>query len=142
MSFKQGLVSKLLTNYISNIIKANNLKFYTMLWILYNSMAIIIFKLSLAKKLPTTPTPSDTHTHTCTRPHPQAHTHPTLTYQREKSHFTWLAPWEWMEEGRKGTSGNIDKNLHFLNIIFQLWLKARDNITALYRWQIFHKHKS
>ena len=87
-------------------------------------MTIIILKLSLAEKLPTIPTPL-THPHT-----------------RKKSHFIGLATWEWMEERRKGTSGNMDKSLHFLNIIFQLWLKARDNITALYRWKIFHKHNS
>lgn len=72
-------------------------------------MAIIIFKLSLAEKLPTTPTPSDTHTHThtCAHPHPQAHTHtpnPNLPEKKESFHLTSTMR---MNGGRK--EGNLWK---------------------------------
>ena len=72
-------------------------------------MAIIIFKLSLAKKLPTTPTPSDTHTHTHTHvraPTPTGtHTpNPNLPEKKESFHLTSTMR---MNGGRK--EGNLWK---------------------------------
>ena len=74
MSFKQGLVSKPVTNYISNIIKANSK-------ILYNAMNFIqfygynYFQAQFSQKAANHPHPLDTHTHVHTPTPSDTHTH-------------------------------------------------------------------
>ena len=68
-------------------------------------MTIIVVKLRLAEKLPTTPTPTPPHTHTHTRTPTGTHTpNPNLPEKKESFHLTSTMR---MNGGRK--EGNLWK---------------------------------